>query len=61
VDRGMKKTFDIFERFRSLDFQLREIKENLELFAELLQFRQSNMLEWIIIGLIFIEIVHIFR
>ncbi len=61
VDRGMKKTFDIFERFRSLDFQLREIKENLELFAELLQFRQSNMLEWIIIALIFIEIVNLFR
>jgi required for meiotic nuclear division protein 1 len=61
VDRGMKKTFDIFERFRSLDYQLREIKENLELFAELLQFRQSNMLEWIIIALILIEVANLFR
>lgn len=61
IDRGMKKTFDIFERFRSLDYQLREIKENLELFAELLQFRQSNMLEWIIIALFLIETVNLFR
>ncbi|MEO7426835.1 MAG: RMD1 family protein [Fibrobacteria bacterium] len=61
IDRGMKKTFDIFERFRSLDYQLREVKENLELFAELLQFRQSNMLEWIIIALFLIETINLFR
>jgi uncharacterized Rmd1/YagE family protein len=59
VDRGMKKTFDVAERFRSLDLQLREIKENLELFAELIQFRQSNMLEWIIILLILVEVVNL--
>lgn len=61
IDRGMKKTFDIVERFRSLDLQLREIKENLELFAELLQFRLSNTLEWIIIGLFLIEVINLFR
>jgi uncharacterized Rmd1/YagE family protein len=61
VDRGMKKTFDVVERFRSLDYQLREIKENLELFAEMLQFRQSNMLEWIIIALFLIETINLFR
>jgi required for meiotic nuclear division protein 1 len=61
IDRGMKKAFDIAERFRSLDYQLRENKENLELFAELLQFRQSNMLEWIIIALFLIETVNLFR
>lgn len=61
VDRGMKKTFDVAERFRSLDYQLRETRESLELFAELLQFRKSNMLEWIIIGLILVEVVQIFK
>ena len=61
VDRAMKKTFDVAERFRSLDYQLRENKENLELFAELLQFRKSNMLEWIIIGLILVEVIQIFK
>jgi uncharacterized Rmd1/YagE family protein len=61
IDRGMKKTFDIIERFRSLDLQLREIKENLELFAELLQFRTSNTLEWIIIALFLIEVINLFR
>jgi uncharacterized Rmd1/YagE family protein len=61
IDRGMKKTFDIVERFRSLDLQLREIKESLELFAELLQFRLSNTLEWIIIALFLIEVINLFR
>lgn len=61
VDRGMKKTFDVAERFRSLDYQLRETRESLELFAELLQFRKSNMLEWIIIGLILVEVIQIFK
>ena len=61
IDRGMKKTFDVVERFRSLDYQLREVKENLELFAEMLQFRQSNMLEWIIIALFLIETINLFR
>lgn len=61
VDRGMKKAFDVAERFRSLDYQLRETRESLELFAELLQFRKSNMLEWIIIGLILVEVVQIFK
>lgn len=60
VDRGMKKVFDVVERFRSLDYQLREIKENLELFAEMLQFRQSNMLEWIIIALFLVETFNLF-
>lgn len=60
IDRGMKKTFDVVERFRSLDYQLREIKENLELFAEMLQFRQSNMLEWIIIALFLLETINLF-
>ena len=61
VDRGMKKAFDVAERFRSLDYQLRETRESLELFAELLQFRKSNMLEWIIIFLILVEVIQIFK
>jgi required for meiotic nuclear division protein 1 len=61
IDRGMKKTFEVVERFRSLDYQLREVKENLELFAEMLQFRHSNMLEWIIIALFVIETINLFR
>lgn len=60
VDRGMKKTFDVVERFRSMDYQLREIKENLELFAEMLQFRHSTMLEWIIIALFLLETINLF-
>ena len=31
------------------------------MFAELLQFRQSNMLEWIIIALFVIELINLLR
>ena len=34
--------------------------QNLELFAEMLQFRQSNMLEWIIIALFLLETINLF-
>jgi uncharacterized Rmd1/YagE family protein len=60
IDRGMKKAFDIETRFKALDDQLGVVKENLELFAELLQYRESNKLEWIIIALIFIEVLRVF-
>jgi len=57
IDRGMKKTFDTVTRFRALEDQLEVVQTNLELFVELLQHRQSNLLEWIIIGLILIEVI----
>ncbi len=57
LDRGMKRNFDIVTRFRGLEDQLDVVQGNLELFAEMLQHKQSNLLEWIIIGLICIEVV----
>jgi required for meiotic nuclear division protein 1 len=57
LDRGMKRTFDIVTRFRALEDQLDVVQNNLELFAELIQHRESNWLEIIIILLILIEVV----
>jgi uncharacterized Rmd1/YagE family protein len=60
LDKGMKKSFDTVTRFHALDDQLVIVKENLEIIVELLQARESAVLEWIIIILILVEVIHIF-
>jgi len=59
LDIGLKKTFDLQTRFRTIQEGLEIIKENLELFKDLLQYRNSIMLEWIIIILIFVEVINL--
>jgi uncharacterized Rmd1/YagE family protein len=59
LDLGLKRTFDLQERFRNIQEGLQIARENLELFKDLLQYRKSNQLEWIIIALIFAEIINI--
>jgi len=59
IDLGLKKTFDLQERFRDVKEGLEIIRENLELFKDLLQYRNSTVLEWIIIILVSAEVVNI--
>lgn len=59
IDLGLKKTFDLQERFRDVKEGLEIIRENLELFKDLLQYRNSTVLEWIIIILVAAEVVNI--
>ncbi|HVW61531.1 MAG TPA: RMD1 family protein [Puia sp.] len=59
IDLGLKKTFDLQERFRDVREGLEIIRENLELFKDLLQYRNSTVLEWIIIILVAAEVVNI--
>jgi len=59
VDNGMKRAFDLQERFRNIEDELGIIKENLELFKDIMQHRHSNLLEWIIIILILVEVVNL--
>ncbi len=59
LDQGLKRTFDLQERFRTIQEGLQIVKENLELFKDLLQYRKSNLLEWIIIALILFEVINI--
>jgi uncharacterized Rmd1/YagE family protein len=59
IDVGLKRTFDLQERFRDIKEGLEIIRENLELFKDLLQYRNSTVLEWIIIILVAAEVVNI--
>ena len=49
--------FELRERYKTLDYKLRMIQENLELISDLLQNRNANSLEIAIIVLIAVEIV----
>jgi len=60
LDTGLKKTFDLQTRFRTIQEGLGIVKENLELFKDILQYRNSTVLEWIIIVLIFVEVMNLF-
>jgi uncharacterized Rmd1/YagE family protein len=59
IDLGLKRTFDLQERFRDIREGLEIIRENLELFKDLLQYRNSTFLEWIIIILVALEVLNL--
>jgi uncharacterized Rmd1/YagE family protein len=59
-NKNLKELFDIIPRFKDLDYRLRIVEENLKLFSDILHHRESNRLEWIIIGLILIEVINVF-
>jgi required for meiotic nuclear division protein 1 len=59
IDLGLKRTFDLQERYRDIREGLEIVKENLELFKDLLQYRNSTFLEWIIIILVFLEVLNL--
>jgi uncharacterized Rmd1/YagE family protein len=59
LDQGLKRTFDLQERFRDIREGLEIVKENLELFKDLLQYRNSTFLEWIIIILVALEVINL--
>jgi uncharacterized Rmd1/YagE family protein len=54
----LKKNLDLQDRFRSVSEGLGIVKENLELFKDILQYRNSVLLEWIVIALIAVEVLH---
>jgi required for meiotic nuclear division protein 1 len=55
--RDAVEMFELKDRYKTVDYKLRMIQENLELIADLLQNRHANFLEWAIIVLIAVEIV----
>jgi uncharacterized Rmd1/YagE family protein len=61
LNRNLKANFDTNQRFKDLDYRLQIVEDNLKLFTDILQQRESSMLEYIIVALILIEVVNIFR
>lgn len=60
IHKQLKEIFDISPRFREVDYRLRIVEDNLVLFTDLLQHRESARLEWIIIILILVEVLNVF-
>ncbi len=59
LDYKLKDELDVVNRYHGIKNSLDTIKENLDLFNDILQHRYSSMLEWIVIILIFIEILQV--
>ena len=57
LNRNLKANFDIIPRFKDLDYRLQIVENNLTLFTDVLNVRESSRLEWIVIILIAIEII----
>ena len=60
LDKDLKQNFDLKDRFRRIYERIQIIKENLELFKGILEHSESSKLEWIIIILIFVEVIDMF-
>jgi uncharacterized Rmd1/YagE family protein len=60
LHKGLMRHFDLRVRFSEIEYTLRIIESNLSVFREISNQRQSNMLEWIIITLILVEIINLF-
>lgn len=57
LNRHLKANFDINTRFKDLDYRLQIVENNLTLFTDVLNVRESSRLEWVVIILIALEIV----
>lgn len=58
LHNDLKKNLDLQDRFRSVSDGLGIVKENLDLFKDILHHRNSTLLEWIIILLIAVEVIN---
>tara|TARA_R110001583_G_scaffold16776_2_gene68626 strand:- start:1439 stop:2218 length:780 start_codon:yes stop_codon:yes gene_type:complete len=56
----LKQTFDLKDRYRLIHDRINIIKENLELFKDIMDHNESSKLEWIIIILILVEVFDLF-
>jgi required for meiotic nuclear division protein 1 len=56
IHRGLVRAFDLPSRFREVEHTTKIVDENLSVFLEVSQHRESATLEWIIIVLICIEV-----
>ncbi|WP_111684554.1 RMD1 family protein [Winogradskyella tangerina] len=60
LNNSLKLAFDLKDRYRRIYERIEIIKENLELFKDIMEHRESSRLEWIIIILILVEVIDLF-
>ncbi|MEY2963316.1 MAG: hypothetical protein RL754_577 [Bacteroidota bacterium] len=60
LNSALKQTFDLKDRYRYIYERTAIIKEDLELFKDIMDHKESSKLEWIIIILILVEVVDLF-
>lgn len=60
LHQGLIKHFDLKVRFSEIEYTLRIIENNLTVFREIIHQRESNLLEFIIILLILVEVFDLF-
>ena len=60
IDEQLRRDLNIERRHQGIQFHLDVVKENLDNYMSILQHKHSSMLEWVIIILIAIEIIHLF-
>jgi len=60
LNNNLKHSFDLMDRYRRISLRIGIVKENLELFKDIMDHRESSRLEWVIIILILIEVVDMF-
>ncbi|WP_418510980.1 RMD1 family protein [Corallibacter sp.] len=60
LNADLKQTFDLKDRYHLIHDRIDIIKENLELFKDIMDHNESSRLEWIIIILILVEVVDMF-
>jgi len=60
LNKDLKQNLDLKDRYRRIYERIQIIKENLELFKDILEHIESSKLEWIIIILIFVEVIDMF-
>ncbi len=58
INTGLSRIFNLKTRFREVEYMLKIIDNNLRTFAQLVQHRDSNKMELIIIFLIFFEVLN---
>ncbi len=60
LHQGLMKHFDLKVRFSEIEYTMRIIQNNLAVFREIIHQRESNLLEFIIILLILVEVFDMF-
>jgi uncharacterized Rmd1/YagE family protein len=56
LNQGLMKHFDLRVRFSEIEYTLKIIENNITVFREIINQRESNLLEYIIILLILVEV-----